>query len=109
MILVWMIISVYLLWFFYLAVMNLARAKENGTLTTVALYLGYPIFLVGYLLDIFVQVTVMSLLFLELPKEWTVTGRLKRHLYGSLGWREKIAAWFCHHLLNTFDPNGRHC
>lgn len=100
---------VYVLWIFYLAVMNLARARDNQTLTKPALYLGTPIFIIGYSLDVFVQLFVMSFLFLELPKEWTVTGRVKRHLYSGEGWREKVAAWFCHHLLNAFDPDGKHC
>lgn len=101
--------SIYLLWFFYLAVMSLARAKENGTLSRPALFLGFPIFLIGYALDIAVNLVVMSLIFLELPREWTVTGRVKRHIYHGSGWREALAAWFCHHLLNAFDPDGRHC
>lgn len=101
--------AVYLLWFFYLAVMNLARARDNHTLTKPALYLGTPLFIIGYALDVAVNILVMTLLFLELPKEWTVTGRVKRHIYHSTGWREKVASWFCHHLLNAFDPDGKHC
>lgn len=110
MIALYLVGSIYVLWLFYLAVMNLAKAKESGTLSKTALYLGFPIFIVGYALDIFVNVFVMSFLFLEVPKEWTVTGRLKRHIYFSPGgWREALASWFCHNLLNSFDPNGRHC
>lgn len=97
-------LSLYVLCIFYLAVMNLSRAKQAGTLTKTALVLGLPIFLIGYGIDILVNIFVMTPLFIELPKEWTVTGRLKRHLYQSTGWREKIAAWFCSNLLNAFDP-----
>lgn len=104
-------LSLYVLWVFYLAVMNLKRARDAGTLTRNALYLGYPVLLIGYGIDVLVNLTVCTILFLEIPKEWTVTGRLKRHLYHSEpgSWREVIAAWFCANLLNSFDPDGRHC
>lgn len=103
--------TVYALWLFYLAVMHLARAREAGTLSRTALYLGYPLFLIGYLLDVFVQVVIASVVFLDIPRDWTLTGRLKRYINtepaGS--WREKVAVWFCAHLLNAFDPDGKHC
>ncbi|HRC95271.1 MAG TPA: hypothetical protein PK317_00580 [Coprothermobacter proteolyticus] len=102
-------LSLYLLWVFYLAVMNLKRGKEAGTLTTPGLFLGYPVLLVGYAIDIFVQVVVGTVFFLDLPRETTLTGRLKRYINGPSGWREKVAAWMCQHLLNQFDPDGKHC
>lgn len=109
MIIIYAIGSIYALWLFYLAVMNLSRAKEAGKLTKTALVLVMPIFLTGYALDIFVNLFVITFLFLEFPKEWTITGRVKRHLYGSAGWREIVAAWLCFNLLNAFDPDGKHC
>lgn len=101
--------AVYALWLFYLAVMHLARAREAGTLSRPALYLGYPLFLIGYLLDVFVQLVPASVLFLDVPREFTLTGRLKRYIAGPEGWRETVAVWMCSHLLNTFDPDGKHC
>jgi hypothetical protein len=101
--------TVYALWLFYLAVMHLARAREAGTLSRPALYLGYPLFLIGYALDVFVQMVLATVLFLDLPREWTLTGRLKRYIAGPEGWRETVAIWMCAHLLNAFDPDGRHC
>lgn len=105
------LLSVYALWVFYLAVMHLKRARDNGTLSRAALYLGYPVLLIGYALDVFVQVVVASVVFIDIPRDWTLTGRLKRYINtepaGS--WREQVAIWFCAHLLNAFDPDGRHC
>jgi hypothetical protein len=91
--------------------MNLQRAYENKTLSKVALVLGVPILIVGYLLDVFVNVVIMTILFLELPRQWTMSERLQHHIRTSPSgsWREKIAAWFCTHLLDTFDPSGKHC
>lgn len=103
------LLAIYVVWIFYLAVMNLKRARDNKTLTKPALMFGYPILLVGYVADILLNVSVCSLLFLEIPKEFTVTARVQRHLYTGSGWREKLAGWFCHNLLNAFDPDGKHC
>jgi cyanate permease len=99
--------STYALWVFYLAVMNLKRAKDAGQLSTTAKVLGYPVLIVGYLLDCFVNLTVMTLLLLEIPQETTVTSRLSRHLNEGEGWRKAIAAWAAP-LLDVFDPSGKH-
>lgn len=101
--------SLYVLWIFYVAVMAMRRAKENGTLSKPALALGIPVLIVGYALDVAIAIVLMPFLFLDRWRSWTVTGTLKYHLYNSSGWRETMAAWFCVNLLNVFDPDGRHC
>lgn len=109
MIFLYAFLSLYALWIFYLAVMNLKRAKENGVLTSYALAFGIPILLVGYAIDILVNLLVLPFILLDRPRSWTVTGTLKYHLNNSTGWRETLAAWFCTNLLNAFDPDGKHC
>lgn len=99
--------STYALWVFFLAVMSLARAKDAGKLTTTAKCLGYPVLIVGYVLDCFVNTTVMTVLFLEIPQETTVTARLSRHNKESTGWRKAIATW-AEPLLDPYDPSGDH-
>jgi len=99
--------STYALWVFFLAVMNLARAKDAGQLTATAKALGYPVLIVGYVLDCFVNMTVMTVLLLEIPQETTVTSRLSRHLNEGEGWRKAIAAWVAP-LLDPYDPSGKH-
>jgi cyanate permease len=99
--------STYALWIFYLAVMNLKRAKDAGQLTTTAKVLGYPVLIVGYVLDCFVNFTVMTILLLEIPRETTVTARLKRHLNECDCWRKSIALWAAP-LLDPYDPSGKH-
>lgn len=98
----------YALWVFYLAIMNLKRVKEAGKLGRVALVLGTPALIVGLLLDFAVNLTVFTLLLLELPQELTVTSRLKRHKRDSQGWRLKVTNWFASELLDNFDPSGTH-
>lgn len=99
--------ATYALWIFYLSVMSLKHAKDDGLLTTTAKVLGYPVLIVGYLLDCFVNVTVMTVLLLELPQETTVTARLKRHNKTSGGWRKAVAVW-AEPLLDPYDPSGDH-
>ena len=99
--------STYALWILFIAVMGLKRARDAGLLTTTAKFLGYPVLIVGYLLDCFVNVTVMTLLLLEIPQELTVTARLKRHLNECDCWRKSIALWAAP-LLDPYDPSGKH-
>lgn len=101
------LVITYALWVFYLAVMNLKRVKDAGQLHRAALVLGTPVLIVGYALDAMVNVFVMTVLLVELPREVTVTARLKRHNRTSTGWRKAVAAWF-EPLLDPFDPSGNH-
>jgi len=49
--------------------------------------------------------------FLELPREFTVTHRLRRYMTFPMRrtWRGAAAVWVCHNLLDIFDPDGKHC
>lgn len=98
----------YATWLFYLAIMNLKRAKDNGKLTKIVYVLGYPLLFVGLVLDILSNFLLFTVLLLEIPRETLVTTRLSRHICGT-GWRSKIAKWFCINLLDQFDPSGTHC
>ena len=97
----------YATWIFYLAVMSLSRAKKSGTLSTTAYVLGLPVLIVGLALDLLLNVTVMSLVLWEIPRETTVTARLKRHHKESTGWRLAVVLWF-EPILDPFDPSGDH-
>ena len=99
--------ATYALWIFYLAVMGLKRARNAGLLNKTAVVLGYPVLIVGYVLDALSNIFVMTFVFFEIPQEMTVTARLKRHIKTSQGWRLRAARWFVP-LLDPFDPSGRH-
>ena len=102
------LLSIYVLWIFYLAVMGLQRARDAGTLTRTAYVLGLPILYAGLLIDFIVNVIVLTVIFLDLPREWLVTARLTRYAKGGMGWRRLMALWFAANLLDTFDPSGKH-
>ena len=106
----WVVLALYALWIFYLAIMNLSRADQAHQLRPVALTLGIPVLVIGYALDVLINVLVLTVLLLELPQELTVSERLGRHQrsYAS-GWRYRVARWVCTELLDQFDPTGRHC
>lgn len=98
----------YFTWLLYQAVMNLQRARDNGTLPRPAYYLGLPILAVGLFWDFLTNVTVVNLIFLERPRELLITSRLERHAFGPDGWRKNLARWFAANLLDPFDPRGTH-
>jgi hypothetical protein len=98
----------YALWLFYLAVVNLWGARRAKKLSKFALILGSPLLLIGGVLDVLCNLVVCTVLFLETPKEYTVTKRLGR-LSGYASWRGVIARFICGHLLDPFDPSGCHC
>ncbi len=106
----WLVLPLYGLWVFYLAVMNLKRAKDAGLLSRTALVFGFPVLCIGYLLDVFVNTTLMTIVLAETPRwpgEWLVTDRLIRHHKESQGWRLKVVLWFKPNL-DPFDPSGKH-
>jgi len=104
----YIILFVWAFWYFYVLVMGLYRAHLAGRLTPITTALAIPALVVGYAMDIVANITVASLLFKDIPREWLVTTRLKRYQEGD-GWRKDWADWICTNLLDPFDPNGDHC
>ena len=102
------ILEIYFLWIFYLAVMTLKRARDDGTISKVALLLGYPVLVVGYVLDFCVNVTLLSIIVLDLPKETTVSLHLRRLSKTGTPYQKAIANWIAKNLLDAFDPSGTH-
>lgn len=99
--------GVFFLWLFYLAVMTLQRANDAGKISPVAYRLGLVVLYIGLALDFLGNVVVLTVLLLELPREWLVTARLRRLVHSS-DWRRPIARWIAEHLLNDFDSRGPH-
>lgn len=96
----------YGLYVFYCAVMNIKRVRDMGKLTKLGMAFGYPTLVIGLVLDLLVNVLVMTPLLLELPRELTVTSRLKRH-QSSTGWRLAVVKFF-EPVLDPLDPSGDH-
>ena len=97
----------YTLWIFYLAVMNLQRARDAGALTGWAYRLGLPVLYVGLVIDFLTNILVLTVIMLEFPREYLVTARLTR-LARAGGYRQVVAQWLAVNLLDAFDPSGKH-
>jgi len=93
-------------WGMYLAVMNLKANKKK--LNAISKCFAYPLLYVGVTADVLYNLTLGTIIFLELPHQFLLTDRLESHLKEP-GWRGKVARWFCRNLLDPFDPKGRHC
>lgn len=107
-IVVGLLMAFWLLWVLFLAVMHLNDAKRAGTLRGFALYAGYTVLAMGLLVDFVVQMTAATLLWLEWPRELTVSGRVARLLVQGSGYRYRLARWFQRTLLAPFDASGEH-
>lgn len=105
---IWMFMGLYVGWVLYLAVMALYRAKREGTLTAWTKALGYPVLGVGLVLDAVLNALVLSVVFLEPPRELLMTTRLKRHARaGTRPWSRHAVKWF-RQFVDPFDPKGTH-
>ena len=101
------LVLTYALYVVYGSVMNIKRVRDAGKLTTMGKVLGYPTLIIGLFLDLLVNVFVMTFIMLELPREFTVTRRLKRHHAESNGWRLAVVKFF-EPVLDPLDPSGDH-
>lgn len=103
------ILGFYILWIFYLAVMNLARVKKTVGLNKPSIILGTPVLIIGYVLDFLLNVLVLTVILFELPRETTVTARLKRINRDPRAYRwRKAVVGFVEPLVDPYDPTGDH-
>lgn len=98
---------VFLTWILYIAAMQL-RDKINQ-LHAVAKVHAYVFGAVFLVFDVLVNLAFGTMIFLEPPQEFLLTSRLKRLKLHGNRWQKKAASWICEHLLNQFDPTGKHC
>jgi hypothetical protein len=102
------ILLVWVLWIFFVAAMRLKQVRDAGKLTTAMKAFGYPAIAIGLLIDLLVNVVLGSAVFLELPREYTLSARLWRHSTEGTGYRQKVALWLRVNLLDAIDPSGIH-
>lgn len=105
----WLLISPWLLWVFYAAIMRLKQVRDAGGLTVAMKVFGYPALAAGLVLDAFVNLVIGSAVFQERPREWTLSGRLWRLSNDpTAGWRQRWALALRVALLDAIDPSGTH-
>lgn len=107
------------LWVLFRIIMRLKIRKDGGeVLSRATLAWGYPTLMVGYALDFATNVWQGTVLFLEVPKELTVSARVKRHTHDTsvpawywkplVLWRRLVARTLRDRVLKPYDPSGGH-
>jgi hypothetical protein len=100
----------------YIAIMSLRDMRDAGKLTLFDKVLGYPGLLIGYALDLIANILI-TLIFLEIPREKTVSERalrLARLPQQPKGWRYWLPRWrrwlarLLLSVLQKFDKKGGH-
>ena len=68
-----------------------------------------PFTIAAFLIDVLLNYTLFALLTWDYPLdgERTFSNRLKRLVRNS-DWRGGLALWIAHHMLDPFDPSGKH-
>lgn len=110
-----------LLWLIFRIVMRLKVRRDAAVpkgLPLLTKLWGYPTLVIGYLLDLIVNVLHVSVLLLELPEELTVSARVSRHTHDEtvpkwymwplVMYRRMVARLIRDRLLKPYDPSGGH-
>jgi hypothetical protein len=92
----------------YVAMMKIREIKDHiFELHWSVRWVCYCILAVGLILDTLLNWIVLTVAFLEFPREFLSTTRVVRHKYHSTHWRQDQALWWCKHFLTPFD--SKHC
>jgi hypothetical protein len=96
----------YELWWHFIATMSIRDRWSKLSRTNKVL--AAPKVLLSFLLDVVCNVLIVSAVYFELPREWTLTERFQRWktLVATNPRKHKVAAWACKHI-NQFDEG--HC
>lgn len=97
-------------WLFYLAGMSFDRAKhsEQGNDPVAQVVVRYLLGPLASLHNAANNALPMTILFLDLPREFATTKRLNRYVDGPPGWRRNVALAVRERLLNRYDRRGIH-
>ena len=97
------------LWILYVAMMNIELAVEKGPLPWQSKFMVYPTMFIFEIIEFIANVIICSLIFLDPPRELTVSDRLRRYYIHQekYGWRMVIVK-FIKPMLDPFDHKGPH-
>ena len=99
------------LWLFfllYIGAMGIMRAYHAKQLNVWLYVMCLPFLVIAYLYAVLSNLTIVSIIYVELPKQLTVTERLKKHI-DSQTWRGELSRFICKKILSPFDHTGDHC
>jgi hypothetical protein len=100
------------LWLLFRTIMRLKVTKDaipKGALLPLwTRCWGYPTLAVGLVFDLCVNVFHGTFVFAELPRELTVSARIKRLCATGTPRRKAVAVLIRDNLLKPYDPSGGH-
>lgn len=102
------IVGFFTLWFLFINVMTWKKYQDK--IPKVIQYPLYAIAGIGYIVDVLFNWFYGTAIFLQLPKQLTLTKRLRLILITEnpeTSWRFKIAYFMCTKLIEPWDYN--HC
>ena len=103
------LLSLWWLWILYIAMMNVKRALMQGDIPWQAKMLVVPTKWIFDVVEFFCNVVVCTVIFVDWPKEITVSDRLRRYHRNPTcpTWR-MIIVNFIKPMIDPFDPTGTH-
>lgn len=101
--------SLFFFWLLWIVIMGLSRARDEGRLSPLMIKIGTATAYMGLVWDVLCNIFICSFLFIEFPREATLSQRLRR-LVMLTGWRSDLALWIAVNLVNPFsvDKNDPH-
>ena len=102
-------VTLWALWVLYIAMMNIKRVATTQTMPWRVRALVYPTMAVFEIVEFVANVVVLTVLFVDWPKEIRVSDRLRRYWSNPYryGWRLHVVK-FLKPMLDPFDPAGTH-
>jgi hypothetical protein len=91
----------------YLAAINFYENRHETS--SLVVFLAAPMLVAMLVCDFLMNMTLFSVIFVDVPRELLVTARLKRYRALPDGWRKHWADEICTRGLNPFDPTKHHC
>lgn len=103
----YLLLDLYVFFIMYVSSMSMIRAHREGKLNPVLWALCVPWVAISWVIDVIHNLTLFTILYAELPRQLTVTKRLKRHVtqHTFMG---KFSRWLAETILNPFDLTGNH-
>ena len=97
------------LWILYVAMMNIEQSAQRSPLPWQSKFMVYPTMVIFDIIEFIANVIVCSIIFLDPPRELTVSDRLRRYYINKerYGWRIVIVN-FIKPMLDPFDHKGPH-
>ena len=93
---------------FFVAIITMRNMRDNiYKLHWSVRWICYLILFIGLILDTAMNWIMLTVVFVEFPKEFLSTARVVRIKYDDTGWRQSVAIFFCKNFLTPFDEN--HC